>query len=460
MERSEARIVVDADGTAHPVGDTALLRMQARAGVFDVMPSPEHLISLRRVPNRPGEAPRACLLSGEIRRAGALCDVLSFVGQTTYSGELVVLEESTARAIFVEDGFVVGGKSSVRAERLGQVLVRMGVLTLKQAQECADASARQGVRFGEAAVRLGHVSRERLFAGVRRQIEETFFGTMLTSEGMFYLLEGYDQAELWAPQQLPIGNLVREGVLRMHETRFFRTRVPSSDHVPARSPGRAPPEAEGLAVYAWIDGRRSVAELGRLVGEGEFEVTRAIFQLVQTGHVFVKPPRLLAETVVAVYNRAIAMILRELDAMDEGDAVREQLAAWAAQREPYRALFTGFEPADDGALDARRIVANLPDLGMLPEPEDTLARMLYEYASYALFLARPQLSRGRAERADGTPPSSNDGNEGPRLSQRVAAILEPIVPIDPAGAQSRHAAGMTSGLAGPTSVSGAWKVPT
>lgn len=430
MERGEARVIVDADGTAHPVGDTALLRMQARAGTFDVLPSPEHWVLLRRVASRPGESPRTCLLAGEITRPGALCDVLSFVGQSTYRGELVVLEQQVARAVFLEDGYVIGGKSSLPAERLGQVLVRMGALTREQAQQCADSSARNGIRFGEAAVRLGHVSRERLFAGVRRQIEETFFGTMLAADGMFYLLEGYDPNELWAPQQLPVGALVREGVLRMHETRFFRTRVPSDDHVPARVPGRAPPELDALGVYARVDGRKSVAELGRLVGAGEFEVTRAIFQLVQSGHVFVKPPRLDKPTIVAVYNRAIATILRELDAMDEGDAVREQLAAFAG-RDPYRQLLFDVTPADDGTLDPGAVSRNMDRFANLADPEDTLGRWLYEYASYALFLARPQLLRARTERGEAAP------SERPRLSQRVAEILDPIVPVDPSSAAGR-----------------------
>jgi hypothetical protein len=432
MERGEARVIVDADGTAHPVGDTALLRMQARAGTFDALPSPEHWVVLRRVPGIPGEPPRTCLLAGEITRPGALCDVLSFVGQTTWRGELVVLEQQAARSVFLEDGFVLGGKSSLPAERLGQVLVRMGALTKAQTQQCADASSKGGIRFGEAAVRLGFVSREKLFAGVRRQIEETFFGTMLTSEGMFYLLEDYDPAELWAPQQLPVGALVREGVLRMHETRFFRTRVPSEEHVPTRIPGRAPPppESDPLGVFGRMDGRRSVAEIGRLIGAGEFEVTRAVFQLVQSGHAFVKPPRLQAETVVSVYNRAIATILRELDAMDEGDAVREQLAAFAAQRDPYRHLFAGIMPADDGSLDPLRVVANLRRMSGVADPEEALGRWLYEYASYGLFLARPQLLRARQERgSEGAAPSDR-----PRLSQRVAQILEPIVPVDPSSA--------------------------
>ena len=140
-----------------------------------------------------------------------------------------------------------------------------------------------------------------------------------------------------------------------------------------------------------------------------------------------RPPHLAAETVVSVYNRAIATILRELDAMDEGDAVREQLAAFADQRSPYRQLLAGIVPADDGSLDPAQVVANVGRMSHVAEPEDALGRWLYEYASYALFLARPQLLRARQERAE-----SGVSSDQARLSQRVAEILEPIVPVDPA----------------------------
>ena len=45
------------------------------------------------------------------------------------------------------------------------------------------------------------------------------------------------------------------------------------------------------ALLVAIHGTRSVADLGRQLGQGEFEISRAIFQLVQSGHVAIHPPR-------------------------------------------------------------------------------------------------------------------------------------------------------------------------
>jgi len=83
----------------------------------------------------------------------------------------------------------------------------------------------------------------------------------------------------------------------MDETRYFRDRIPSDQHVPARVVGREAPAVEFLKVFGAIDGVRPVAEIGRVIGQGEFEVTQALFQLVQSGHVVVhsaaahRPPR-------------------------------------------------------------------------------------------------------------------------------------------------------------------------
>jgi hypothetical protein len=374
----------------------------------------------RRVSEGEAEA-RICGLAGQIRSAGALCEVLSFVAHTGWRGEFLVHDDldGAVRSIFFEEGYVIAAQSTAINERLGEVLYRHGVLTREQVTACADASADRSVRFGEAAVRLGLLRREDVFARMTRQTEEIFYGMLLVTRGMFYFLDGFVDEQLSWRDRLSVGVLVRDGIRRMHEARYFRARIPSELHIPARVPGVAPPEPDPLGVYAATDGTRSVLELSRAVGAGEFEVTRALFQLVQSGHVAVRPPRLAPSVIVDVYNRAIAVILRELDAMDEGDPVREQLAKFMAERGTPNALFDGAGPADDGTLDGERIAANLGRVGDPRGAEQILATWLYEYASYALFLARPHLRR------------RHEGGEDKktRLSTRVAAMLDPIAPV-------------------------------
>jgi PEGA domain len=116
--------------------------------------------------------------------------------------------------------------------------------------------------------------------------------------------------------------------------------------------------------------------------------------------------------IVDVYNRAVLVLLRELDAMDEGDSVRSELARFADTGSD-RPDFVGV-PAEDGTVDAAAIAKRIGELGEPERATDQLASWLYDYASYALFLARPHLQlRG----------------EAPGL--RIAEMLQPLAPAGP-----------------------------
>jgi hypothetical protein len=417
-------VQIDSSGAAQPQGERAALRLQARSGTYRVVASPPDVVVMLRDASG-GGVTRPCILAGQVRSPGALCELLSFAAHTGTRGEFLVHDDvdGTVRSVYFDEGHVVAAQSTAVHERLGEVLYRHGVLTREQVTACAEAAADRSTRFGEAAVKLGLLRREEVFARMTRQTEEIFYGMLLVGQGMFYFLDGFAEEQLSWRDRLSVGTLIRDGIRRMHEMRYFRARIPSEHHVPARVEQSGAPAADPLGVYAAIDGARSVQELSRVVGVGDFELTRVLFQLVQSGHVVIKPPRLSPNDIVEVFNGAIAVILRELDAMDEGDPIREQLAKFAADRSPAP-LLAGAGPADDGTLDGARIALNLAAAGD-PRAVEILASWLYEFASYALFLARPHLRR----RHEG----EQENNRKPRLSARVSALLDPIAPISKRG---------------------------
>jgi hypothetical protein len=422
VEGRDDLVRIDLDGVAHPVGETARVRLQGRSGTFHVLPAPSHLVVLRQSAVE-GVEPRTCVLSGEIRAPGVLCDIASFLGGMPHQGELVVLDRAASRSVYVDAGCVVGARSTVASERLGEVLYAHGVLDKQQLAACQELATSASLRTGEAVVKLGFVARERLFELMAVQIQEIFHATLLVDSGAFYFLESFDEGALEARHRLPIGTLVRDGVRRMHETRFFRARIPSALHVPVAVSG-PPSEPELQPVFAAMDGARSLADLGRALGLGEFEVTRAVFQLAQSGHVAIRPPRLRPRGAVEVYNAAIALLLRELDAIDQGDGVRAQLAARVTATPQLAQLLAGAGPSDDGTIDDARVAANVASSRDTRAAEEGLGRLLHEHASYALFLARPHLSRAQARAAQGAAAPI-------RVSQVVTGMLAPIAPIAP-----------------------------
>ena len=418
MGQDDDLVMIEAGGRVRPIGESAAVRFQAREGMFHVLPSPPHLVVLREAVTPGGTAdPRACRLSGQLTTPGALSDILGLCATAAWTGELQVYDTAGARSLYMEEGIVVGASTTVASERLGQVLYRYGVLTIGQVDACL-IHAVATARFGEAAVKLGLVKREKLFEMLARQIEEIVRGALLVENGYFYFLDSFDGSVLAARHALPLSVLVRDGIRWLHEAKHLRGRIPSMDHVPLAIGPSPSHEPELARLHSAIDGARSVGDIARVLGMGELDVLRAMFPLVHHGLVVIQPPRVPPEKAVAACNDAVSLILRELDAMDLGDEVRAQLAERACTP-PYAQLFAGAGPHDDGSFTPRTVAENLPRSGVATQ--DELSRLLREYAGYALFLARPHLQRARL---------AKEGN-APRLSHRVAALLEPIRPEEP-----------------------------
>ncbi len=415
---------VDGTGTAHPVGKTASQRMRARQGSFRLMPGPAHLIVMRYVGDdgrRDPEDGPIFRLAGEITANGALCDVFGLIGQAGWPGELLVLDGHTSRSIFFDRSHVIGASSNADGERLGEVLYRYGALTEAQVAQTAKLVTSE-TRFGEAAVRSGFLTRERLFQLMTKQTEEIVYAMLLVGDGMFYFLDTFDESRITARQSLSVNGLLMEGVRRMDETRYFRERIPSDQHVPEILPDRSPPEEELRVVYAAIDGHRNVSEIGRIVSMGEFEVTQGLFQLVQSGRIVVRAPRPTGSAaIVALFNEAMGKIHAELSAIHKWPEVREQLASFSTGAGIYDALFRRGGPNEDGSLVIDVIVENIAVMVGPAQAESMLAQWLYEYVSFAVFVAEPFLRQHEA-----APSTRREGPPSQPLSKRLSTLIAPL----------------------------------
>jgi len=399
MSREEL-VRIDETGALHPVGKVASQRMRARKGAFRLMPAPDHVIFLRYVGedgSRDDHDGAVVRLAGEGTTPGSLCDIVALIAQAGWKGELVVVSGDAARSLFFESGNIIGGQTNVEAERLGAVMYRLGVLTEAQV-EVVRASLATGRKFGELAVELRLVTREKLFEVMLTKTKEIFFETLRVSDGMFYFLDRYDPKRIALRHHVSAGNLLMEGVQRMDESKYFRERIPSDSHVPIPIAGRSDPEEEELRpVWYACDGKRSVSEIGRTVGLAEFEVTRALFRLVQSGFLHIGAPKPEGpQALVSIFNDAIGAIFQAVERAGKADLLRENLAGYATSVGIYDTLFAGAGPGPDGRLNEARIAQNIQTMGGA-EAEGLLSQWLHEYASFALFDGGSQLSNDEAE---------------------------------------------------------------
>ncbi len=391
-------IRIDAQGQAHPIGNVASQRMRARAGAYRMLPAPKHVVFMRYTGEdgrRDAEDGAIVRLSGEVTAAGTLCDILALVAQTGWRGELVVLDGEDARSIFFEQGNVVGAVTNVEEERLGSVLYRFGVITAEQRTLIVDLQ-KTGKRFGEAAFELGILKQDQIYSYISRQIEEIVFATMTVGDGTFFFLDGFDEARLVSRHTVSANALLMDGVTRMDELRYFRQKIPSSEHIPLRVENRGTPAEEFQVVYQAIDGKQSVGDLGRQTGLGEFDTTKALYALVQSQHVAIHPPRVSGgpTALVSAANGALRAILAAAENSGKAAEVRDNLASFAIGAGVYDILFRKAGPDESGALDPETVAANSVFVAGGADQEHLLKQMLHEYVSFALFSAGAALGSG------------------------------------------------------------------
>ena len=388
MSSRDDLLRVDGTGTVHPVGRVASQLLRPRVGEWRLLPSPRDLIVARSMSG--GDA--VLKLAGEIRSPGALCDIVALAAQSAWQGELIVLSEAGTRSFYFDRGAVIGASTTVPEERLGETLYRFGVITREELDRVVRVSNDLKKRLGEAAIELGIVAPEKLFEMMARQVEEVFYAAVHVSDGSFYFFDRFDDKNILRRHNLNAGGLLLEAARRMDEMRFFRDKIPNENYIPVQVPGKKPPD-DLAHVFAQVDGKASVADIGRATGQLEFEITRSLFQLVSSGCVQVVAPRPRGpEEIVVTYNPALALIHERADQAGKGPELREGLSRFATGGGIYDPLFMGAGPLPDGTFRPNRIAGNIAQLSG-DDPDAWLVGLMNDYVGFALFQAESLVPR-------------------------------------------------------------------
>jgi hypothetical protein len=410
---------VDSTGAVHPVGRAASQQLRAKAGEWRLIAAPKELIVARSIAW--GDA--VLKLAGEIRTPGALSDIVALASQSGWRGELIVLSEAGNRSFYFDSGTIIAATTTVPDERLGETLYRFGVITREQLETIVRATAETGKRLGEVAVESGIVSAEKLYAMMAQQVEEVFFAAIHVSEGAFYFFDRFDEKNILRRHHLNAGGLLMEAARRMDEMRFFREKVPNDQYIPQPVAGKKPAD-DLVAVFDQCDGKKNIADIGRATGRLEFDVTRAVFQLVSSGCVTVVAPRPRGpEAIVDMINPALLAVHERCDAAGKGADLRDGLSRFATGGGVYDPLFMGAGPLADGTLKPDRIGRNIAALAG-EDPDAWLVELMNDYVGFALFQAESILSRDAQA----------------KLLADVMEILKPLRPLIDAGPRSRGAA--------------------
>ncbi len=269
-------------------------------------------------------------IKGSLKEA-SLPDVLQLLAMGKKTGCLSVTHRSNFGSIYFDKGKICYASIVNRRDRLGDILVKSGLLPQDKLDEAIGLQAKaRGQRLGDLLVQQGMLTREQLHAQIRVQIEEAVYFLFTWAEGTFNF-----EADIRPDEQdflvaINPESLLLEGARRVDEWSLIEKKIPSFDVVfelDRRRLTESQPHltAEQETLVPLIDGRTDVTGLVDASGLVEFEVGKALFGLATAGFLHrvgrSKAPDDVAVDVKVEEHRNLGVAFFRAGMLDE--AVRE-----------------------------------------------------------------------------------------------------------------------------------------
>ncbi|HET9158158.1 MAG TPA: DUF4388 domain-containing protein [Myxococcaceae bacterium] len=406
-----ARIRVESGGRVAPDGE-ASGELDARHGSFVLLPTAPDLLAALRQPPEGGRSkgPRVVVIGDA--SGFPLSDLIAFLGQSRWTGTLRLHAPGGERSVVLKDGEVHGASSEDPADRLSEVLVRIGHAARQDVEDALRDNPPS--RVGRALVDRGLLQPHDLWACVTQQVSDIFHAIVLAREGAFTLVDQEPDEKTGPAVQLSTQSLLMDAIRKIDELQHFRQRIPHGRVYVAKkrpSDGKLQPDEDRLLALA--NGQRTVLELAQASKLSEFDATKIIFRLLEGGYASVSelkhgdvaaPARGRAASrgaesepavrVVATFDEIFGEIAQEVASQGMAreflEAANAALASRSLSESP---VLVGLTLGSDGRFDAKKVLEAYararPTLGS--EPVASLRQALSDVMFFLLFQAGEML---------------------------------------------------------------------
>ncbi len=321
----------------------------------------------------------------------ALPDILQHLRLTNATGVLSLVSGGARKALYLKGGRVVFASSNLPNDRLGEILIREGKITVEE-YEASIKAITKGKRQGKVLVEMGALSPKDLWEGVQTQVREIILSIFLWEDGQFHFEESTLPDKEKITVDLDVTSLILEGVRRVDANGAVTGRYPEGALVVetvAAPPGLLEPYE--THVLELVDGERSVLEICQDSEIGDNETLKVLYALISSGLVRVKGKKVRTldqdfvpeDTLYSVldsFNQMYSYVFRHM-VREVGPIAENVLEKYLATlRESRKDVFVGIKLQKDGSLDPALVERNL---NKLPEDErrgrlvDALNELLY-----------------------------------------------------------------------------------
>jgi uncharacterized protein DUF4388 len=193
-----------------------------------------------------------------------LPEILATIERYRVPGALSVSRGEAHRRIYIDHGHVVFATSDEPEVRLGTYLIRQGTLPADAVHSAEARLGGNGHRLGQILLRLELVDQATLEAAIADQVREILWGAFDWDTGDVVFEIGAARGDEPVRIDLPIDEVIVEGIRRAANVRRFIDRLGSGHGVLEQSEGSFPLgifTPGEVALRGLVDGRTRVQQL-------------------------------------------------------------------------------------------------------------------------------------------------------------------------------------------------------
>jgi hypothetical protein len=306
-------------------------------------------------------------------------------------GILTLVSGGARKALYLKAGRVVFAASNLPNDRLGELLLREGKITVEEYQASIRAISK-GKRQGRVLVEMGALTPKDLWEGVQFQVKEIVYSVFQWDQGQFHFEESTLPEKERITVDLHVVPLILAGLRRVDAQGRLQGRYPSSDLVletaTAVDLALEPYEQHILGL---VDGERSVLEICRESEIGESETLKVLYALLSGSLVKVRGKKVRAfdqdfvpadtlDSIVAGFNQMFSYIFRYM-VREVGPIAENVLEKYlGGLREGRKDVLAAVKLQKDGTLDPATLERNASRLAedvRRPQLVDALNELLY-----------------------------------------------------------------------------------
>jgi uncharacterized protein DUF4388 len=204
------------------------------------------------------------------------------------TGPLRFTRGRITKTVYLEGGRLIFATSTDPDDRLGEMLLRKGLITYRNLAESVQA-IREGKRQGTILVESGSIRSRDLIQGVTEQVQEIVYSLFLWEEGTYEFVEGELPSREVILLRMSTEEILMEGIRRVQRWSRIQAGAGALDQqytLSAESPSILEAMAltkDELGLVALLDGTATLEEICSSSRQSDFAVCRAVWGLWVTG---------------------------------------------------------------------------------------------------------------------------------------------------------------------------------